>query len=178
MKYVALLRGINVGGKAKVEMPRLKGLFETMGCQQVLTYINSGNVLLSDTRKISELMPLIETAIVKEFGLHVRVLRRDLENVSKVCREVPATWTNDTEQKTDVLFLWDEIDSQDILNKVVINPVLEIVRYISGALVWNIGRANVTKGNGIKLIKTDLYKHMTGRNINNVRKLNKRMVAK
>jgi hypothetical protein len=38
--------------------------------------------------------------------------------------------------------------------------------------VWNIGRENVTRGGGVKLIKTDPYRHMTVRNINTVRKLN------
>jgi uncharacterized protein (DUF1697 family) len=50
------------------------------------------------------------------------------------------------------------------------------VLYLPGALVWNIGRQNVTKGSGIKLIKTNLYKHMTVRNINTVRKLQKLLV--
>ena len=175
MTYVALLRGINVGGKSKVEMPRLKLVFESLGCEDVSTYINSGNVIFSDARSSKELIPLIEKSIAQEFELNIRIVLRDLTNIKKLCDELPATWTNDTEQKTDVLFLWDEIDDADILSKVVINPALENVRYISGALVWNIGRENVTKGNGVKLIKTDLYQHMTVRNINTVRKINELM---
>jgi uncharacterized protein (DUF1697 family) len=171
MVYVALLRGINVGGKAKVEMPKLKLAFESLGCENVSTYINSGNVIFSDKRPAKELVPLTETAIAKDFGLEVRVVLRNLENIQKLCREIPARWTNDSQQKTDVLFLWDEIDSADILDKVVINPEIENARYIAGALVWNIGRENVTKGGGVKLIKTDFYRHMTARNINTVRKL-------
>jgi uncharacterized protein (DUF1697 family) len=73
------------------------------------------------------------------------------------------------------MFLWDEIDNKDILDKVVIKPDIENVLYIDGALVWNIGRENVTRGGGVKLIKTDLYRHMTVRNINTVRKLNEMM---
>ena len=47
MKYIALLRGINVGGKNKVEMPRLKTLFESLGYTDVHTYINSGNIIFT-----------------------------------------------------------------------------------------------------------------------------------
>jgi uncharacterized protein (DUF1697 family) len=97
---------------------------------------------------------------------------RNAANIAKLCKETPADWTNDSEQKTDVLFLWDEIDSPGILKKVAINPKIENVLYIDGALVWNIGRQNVTRGGGIKLIKTEFYRHMTARNINTVRKLN------
>jgi uncharacterized protein (DUF1697 family) len=171
MVYVALLRGINVGGNAKVEMPRLKALFETLGCENVSTYINSGNVIFKDSRTAKELVPLVEKAILKEFGLPVRVVLRDFENIQKLCEEIPAGWTNDMEQKTDVMFLWGEIDDKNILDKVRVNPNIENVRYVAGALVWNIGRENVTRGGGVKLIKTDFYRHMTIRNINTVRKL-------
>ncbi len=51
-----LLRGINVDGdKAKAEMPRLKQVFESAGCQDVITYVNFGNVLFRDSREASEL---------------------------------------------------------------------------------------------------------------------------
>lgn len=175
MKYVALLRGINVGGKTKVEMTRLKALFESLGFKDVQTYINSGNVVFSYESKPKELVPLIEASIEKEFGLQVRVVLRTAANIAKLAKDIPSEWTNDKEQKTDVMFLWGEIDNKDILNKLKINPEIEKVAYIDGALVWNIGRKHVTRGGGIKLIKTELYKHMTVRNINTLRKLNSLM---
>ena len=53
MTYVALLRGINVGGNNKVEMARLKKVFESLGFINVRTYINSGNVIFdTDTTDI------------------------------------------------------------------------------------------------------------------------------
>lgn len=174
-RYAALLRGINVGGNAKVEMPRLKQVFESLGCEKVATYINSGNVIFSDKRSHNQLVPIIEKALNKEFGLGLKVVLRSLEQIEAICRAVPETWTNDGDQKTDVMFLWEQIDNKEILKKVVINPKLENVKYIAGALVWNIARKNVTKGGGIKLIKTDLYPLMTVRNINTVRKLRQLM---
>lgn len=171
MIYVALLRGINVGGNAKVEMPRLKKVFESLGCKDVVTYINSGNVIFSDEQLAKELVPLIEQAINKELGLNIRVVLRDQANIQMICKEIPDSWTNDDKQKSDVMFLWEEIDTPDIMKKVAHKPELETVRYLPGALIWNIDRENVTRGSSIKLIKTDLYKNMTIRNINTVRKL-------
>ncbi|HEX5456446.1 MAG TPA: DUF1697 domain-containing protein [Candidatus Saccharimonadales bacterium] len=175
MIYVALLRGINVGGNTKVEMSRLKVLFKSLGCKDVSTYINSGNVIFADDRSRKELEAIIESGIEKTFGLKVRIVLRDSGNIKKLCREIPVEWTNDKQQKTDVLFLWDEVDDADILKKIRINPDIEKVLYVDGALVWNIGRQNVTRGGGVKLIKTDYYTHMTARNINTVRKLNQLM---
>lgn len=175
MVYVALLRGINVGGRTKVEMKRLKACFETLGFEDVLTFINSGNVIFRDDRTSHTLVPLIEKAIANEFNLPIRIVLRDFSNIQLLCRKIPEGWTNNLMQKTDVMFLWDEINNKDIFKKVVVNPKIENARYIDGALVWNIGRENVTRGGGIKLIKTDVYKHMTIRNINTVRKLQELM---
>lgn len=172
MIYIALLRGINVGGKAKVEMHRLKSVFEQAGCQDVSTYINSGNVIFCDERDAETLADILEAAIAKEFGFSVPVVIRDQANIKMLVQKIPAGWTNDKRQKTDVMFLWENVDDEEVLAKIKINPQLENILYLPGALVWNIGRANVKPGGGIKLIQADLYKYVTVRNINTVRKLN------
>lgn len=160
-----------------MEMPRLKKLFESLGVTDVVTYINSGNVVFKDQRSPSGLKDLLEKALSKEFGFNLRVVLRTDENISQIVKQVPADWTNDKQQRTDVLFLWDEINNKDILKQIDINPKIENVLYIDGALVWNIGRENVMKGGGLKLIKSEVYKHITIRNINTVRKLNQLMAV-
>ncbi|HVX58622.1 MAG TPA: DUF1697 domain-containing protein [Candidatus Saccharimonadales bacterium] len=171
MRYVALLRGINVGGKTRVEMPRLKQVFEGVGCVDVSTYINSGNVIFTDERNSKNLAEILEVAIEKEFGLSVPVIVRDQHNIAMLANKIPASWTNDKSQKTDVMFLWDNVDDESVLGKIRIDPKLERVLYLPGALVWNIGRENVARGSGIKLIKSEVYKYVTVRNINTLRKL-------
>ncbi len=160
-----------MGGKARVEMARLKVLFESLGCTHVITYINSGNVIFEDTRSEKALTQIIEQAIKTEFGFAVPVVLRTYQALSSICASIPTEWKNDTEQKTDVMFLWSNIDNKVILQKVSVNPTIEQVLYIPGALVWNIGRQNVARGGGIKLIKSDLYSNMTVRNINTTRTL-------
>jgi uncharacterized protein (DUF1697 family) len=171
MIYVALLRGINVGGKAKVEMIRLKNCFEVLGCKNVSTYINSGNVIFKDEREEEELVTLIESAIEESFGVRVPVLLRNFEQVRALYGAIPVDWTNDKLQKTDILFLWRVIDDKDILGKVIITPGLENVLYVEGALVWNVARKDAARGGAIKLIKTEFYRNMTVRNVNTVRRL-------
>jgi uncharacterized protein (DUF1697 family) len=73
MVYVALLRGINVGGKNKVEMKRLKAVFEAAGMESVRTYISSGNVIFSSSiRSKARLAKLLEEAIAKRFRFKSR----------------------------------------------------------------------------------------------------------
>src|SRR3954462_4325371 len=116
MIYVALLRGINVGGNAKVSMSELKAALDQAGLQAVKTYINSGNIVFKDDmRTPDELVSLIEKTIQTECKLDVKVLVRDMNAVKAVCEALPETWRNDTTMKCDVLFLWDEIDNESIL---------------------------------------------------------------
>jgi uncharacterized protein (DUF1697 family) len=171
-RCVALLRGINVGGNARVEMPRLKAVFEELGTNDVSTYINSGNVIFSDTRSRKQLESLIEAAIAKEFGLNVRVVIRDSANIDNLCKEVPADWTNNAEQKTDVIFLWEEADKPDVLEEIKVNPDVDNLIYIPGAVIWNFDRVNYRRSKMHSFIGTRVYKLMTARNINTVRKLN------
>lgn len=66
-KYVALLRGINVGGKNKVPMSELKKCFEELGFQNVSTYINSGNVIFESDENASETSKMIAAVLAKNF---------------------------------------------------------------------------------------------------------------
>jgi len=99
--YVALLRGVNVGGRAKVDMRELKKQFEQLGCSDVATYINSGNVIFRDRRAASTLTRALEKALGR------RVAVRSLAQIQALCKRIPPEWTNDKEQKTDIGFALD-----------------------------------------------------------------------
>jgi uncharacterized protein (DUF1697 family) len=71
--YAALVRGINVGGKNKLPMPQLKALFEELGHSDVVTYIQSGNVVFRASRADAR---AIEQRITDVFGLDVAVVLR------------------------------------------------------------------------------------------------------
>jgi uncharacterized protein (DUF1697 family) len=100
--YVALLRGVNVGGRGKVDMQELKRQFERLGCSDVSTYINSGNVIFRDRRRPATLTRVLEDALAR------RVAVRTLAQMEALCGRIPDAWTNDAEQKTDVGFALDE----------------------------------------------------------------------
>ena len=172
MAYVALLRGINVGGKAMVSMAKLRDTFEALGLRNVGTYINSGNVIFAgggaDRQKLRR---RIERAITADFGLEVFVLLRDAEEMGAVVEAIPRGWRNDSEQKCDVLFS-DRFDSSDILDQLPLTPKIETVRWVPGAVLCRIDRRVLGKSKlTTKLVGTEFYKSMTVRNVNTARKL-------
>jgi uncharacterized protein (DUF1697 family) len=99
--YVAFLRGINVGGAAKVAMPALKALFESAGYEDVRTYINSGNVLLRSARKPD--VAALETRIAKELGVPATVVVRSAAELRKVVAANP--YSKEPDKAVYVTFL-------------------------------------------------------------------------
>jgi uncharacterized protein (DUF1697 family) len=172
MTFVALLRGINVGGNSTVSMGLLRKTFERLGLSQVRTYINSGNVIFQDeTHSSAELVTRLETAIEEDFGFAVKVLVRDFPSIQKIHAALPAQWVNDHTMKCDVMFLWEHVDEASVLDQLIIKPAIDEVKYVPGAILWRVDRENVTKSGLLKLVGTQLYKAMTIRNCNTVRKL-------
>lgn len=172
MVYVALLRGINVGGKNKVEMKKLKATFEGAGMTDVTAYINSGNVVFKSTaRKAAELEAKLEKAIERDFGFSIKVLLRNLTSMKRLDQALPANWTNDSEMRCDVLFLWKEFDKPSVVKELPTKPELDEVMYVPGAIIWRVDRTNVTRSGMPRLVGSALYKGMTIRNCNTARKL-------
>lgn len=171
MIYVALLRGINVGGNNKVDMKKLKTTFEELGFTNVVTYINSGNIIFeAKAKKQDRIVKEIELAIKKDFALEIKVLIRDFENIKSLCKKIPDTWVKNEIMRTDVMFLWEEFDNPKILEELKLSPV-DNAKYLPGAVVWNIKDVDYNKSGMLKIIGTKIYKAMTIRNINTVRKI-------
>lgn len=172
MIYIALLRGVNVGGKSTVNMAALKTCFEQLGFNHVRTYINSGNVIFDTEQTDSNaLAQRIEGALDQTFDPGIRVLMRTRDELKWLAEAIPTDWTNGTEAKCDVMFLWPEIDRPGILAELPAKPDIEEVRYYPGTVVWYIDRALVTKSQMTRIVGTKPYKQMTIRNVNTVRKL-------
>jgi uncharacterized protein (DUF1697 family) len=172
MKYVALLRGINVGGSNKVDMRELRAALEAVGMASVVTYINSGNVIFStDIDDRPRLTAILEHSIRERFGFPVDVLLLDSDQMRSIVNTIPAGWTNDESMKCDVLFLWADVDRPSILEQIVLKPEIEDVLYVPGAVIRRIDRQNATKSGLTRLVGTPLYKKMTIRNCNTARRL-------
>src|SRR5689334_23081346 len=100
--YVALLRGINVGGKALLAMSDLRAAFESLGLSDVRTYINSGNVIfrhkLVDGRKL-------EVRAEGAIPLPAKVVIKTMAEYEPIVRAIPETWKDDEKTRVYVLFL-------------------------------------------------------------------------
>ena len=172
MLSVALLRGINVGGNNKVDMKKLKSAFEALGFANVRTYINTGNVLFEHKKQSSKILAQnIQPFLKKTFGFEINLIVCEEAILQNIAKAIPETWTNNENEKTDVMFLWDGMNDPTVVERLKINPDVDRVKYVPGALLWNIKRKDFSKSGMGKIVGTLLYKQMTVRNVNTVRKL-------
>jgi uncharacterized protein (DUF1697 family) len=89
--YIALLRGINVGGKNKIKMAELRDMMVTMGLKRVQTYIQSGNVLFESKEEVKFLQGKIEQNIEKKFGYPIKVILRTSSEWVLIMESCPFT---------------------------------------------------------------------------------------
>jgi uncharacterized protein (DUF1697 family) len=104
--YAALLRGVNVGGRAKVGMEDLRSLFTSLGYTDVVSYVQSGNVVFkSSTKDVSKLTKAIEQKIRSGLDMDVTVLIRSAADMRKIQAANPLIDRSDDPTKLHVTFL-------------------------------------------------------------------------
>ena len=106
--HIALLRGINVGGRNRLPMRELAAIFSSAGCDNVTTYIQSGNVVFRAPDELATLIPtLIADSITERFGLRVPVVTRSAAELNQVVTNNPFLDIESDFTKLHVAFLAD-----------------------------------------------------------------------
>lgn len=174
-RYVVLLRGVNVGGNHRVPKAEFQAVLKELGFRDVLIYINSGNAVFTSNHEptVSD----IQSALEARFGFTIPTLLLSGQKTQAIAAAIPSDWTNDTPkpdksgQKSDVLYLFDDINTPEIIEKLGHKPDIETMIYIDGAVITNVTRANQSKGSLQKLVGSKLYGNVTIRNITTAKKL-------
>jgi len=111
IQYVALLRGINVGGNNLIKMPALKACFEEQGFSDVATYIQSGNVLFKASQPDAPtLTRRIEKALQKQFSYQATAVVRSHAQLRKIVKNAPKRFGQEpAKYRCDVLFLMEPL---------------------------------------------------------------------
>jgi uncharacterized protein (DUF1697 family) len=107
--YIAMLRGINVGGHHRIKMDQLRASLEALGLQQVKTYIQSGNVVFQAAKSSpAALSTKIEKQILSQFGFSASVISRTVDEIKNTIKNNPFLNQPDIDpEKLHVAFLSD-----------------------------------------------------------------------
>jgi uncharacterized protein (DUF1697 family) len=113
MRYLALLRGVNIGGANQMKMDDLKAVFSELGFENVKSYINSGN-LAFNAKKTAEtkLIDKIETAVEAKFGRRIHVMVREQKDIERIIKNNPFDGQYESHKHMHVLFLKEPMPAE------------------------------------------------------------------
>lgn len=171
MRFIALLRGINVGGNTMLKMSDLKACLETTGFENVVTYINSGNVGLDAEGDEGFVVRKFEQAVEAAFDRQIPVMVREQSDISRIIEANPFASQFESHKEMHVLFLKDEmpLDKVDALLEAATPPERLAVRAREIFCHLPMGVANSLLGKSF--IEKKLKVAVTGRNWRTVEKL-------
>jgi uncharacterized protein (DUF1697 family) len=171
--YVALLRGINVGGKNLIKMPALKACFEANGFEDVATYIQSGNVLFAATSgPAAELTRRIEAMLAESFDYVPTVVVRNRKQMRAIVDRAPRGFGSEPKKyRYDVIFLKEPLTARTAIKSVPTNPVVDTAHAGTGVLYFARLEARATQSRLNKIISSPIYPRVTIRNWNTTTKL-------
>lgn len=175
MKYVLLLRGINVGGKNKVSMSELKEQLLSIGFDNVSSYINSGNLFFSSLENHESCITKIKNLLETNYDFTIPFALITKEEYLEEKAELPDWWKEDLARK-DVLFFSYNFDKSNIFDFIDNSTFHSEVVYVGrNAVFW--GKYDESEYLKTtyhkKLIKKDFYKKITIRNSNTFEKIAK-----
>ena len=172
-RYLALLRGINVGGNNVIAKDDLRRCFEDMGFTKVRTYIQSGNIVFRAAEDgIEGLTARVEAALSERFAYAARAVVLSHADYRAVLAAAPDGWGEDTAYRHNALFTLAGTTPAEVLASIPpVKKDLETVATGPGVVFWSAEKRRVTRSAFVKLPAQPVYQQVTIRNHNTVRKL-------
>lgn len=173
IKYLALLRGINVGGNNIIKMTDLRACFENMGFFDVTTYIQSGNVVFTSTEKSqAKLIESIEKSLSKKFNYSSRIVVISQKQLQHTVEKAPKGYGKAPDKyRYDVIFLKAPLTTKEAIKQIETRENIDAASAGDDVLYFSRLISKATQSYLPKVIKLPIYKSMTIRNWNTTTKL-------
>ena len=172
-RYLALLRGINVGGNNIIAKDDLRRCFEDLGCTNVRTYIQSGNIVFrAPEGETGQLTERVESGLSERFSYAARAIVLSHAGYRAALGAAPAAWGEDDAYRHNALFTLAGTTPEDVLAGLPpVKEELETVAAGPGVIFWSAEKKRVTRSAFVKLPALPVYRQVTIRNHNTVRRL-------
>lgn len=172
-QYLALLRGINVGGNNIIRMADLVACFEKMGFADATAYIQSGNILFkADEQDKAALTGKIERTLSDAFNYNSRVVVITYKQLKSVVENAPGQFGKDAARyRYDVLFLKEPLTTRAAMKSISVRDGVDRAYEGKGVLYFSRLIVKATQSHLQKIIALPMYQNMTIRNWNTTTKL-------
>ena len=175
MEYVALLRGINVGGNNKVVMSELREQIEAAGFTNVRTYINSGNLLFETAADASreDVAQAIEDVLARHYDFPIRLALLTAQEYLAQLEELPDWWHGEVARR-DALFYTRGLDRDHVRERIEAMELGdEAVHFGEHAVFWGKfdEKSFLKTAYHKRLLREDFYRQVTIRSGSTVEKI-------
>lgn len=178
MKYIVLLRGINISGKNKISMNELKEELLKNNYTDVLTYLNSGNIILKSNKSEKDISDDVNKIIMNKFHIDIPVYVIKLEELIDVLNNNPSWWgINNKDIYDNIIFIMSPTKVEEVID-VVGEPSENIdrIKVYKNVIFWSFDLKNYRKSNWwIKTASTSITNKITIRTGNTIKKLIKKV---
>ncbi len=172
MKYISLLRGINVGGNMIIRMSNLRAAVENCGFTNVSTYIQSGNIIFESNEKDKSIITAkLENELMKSFNYDSRIIVKTHEQLKLILKNVPTDWKKRRDIRCYIAFVKEPATPADVIRELTLKVGIDSVKAGEGAVYMSTLLSGLTKSGFTKLIHKKVYKEITIRNYNTCQKL-------
>lgn len=170
MRYVAFLRGINVGGRT-IQMSELKSCFHGLGLKDVVTVLQTGNVIFTSSQIPQALKNKIELELTKSFSYPARVQIFSIEDLRKIVDAYPFAG-NGEDQHDYIVFFENGLNKQILAENANIDEAIESVMDGDGVIYWRVPKGMTLNSSFAKcLTKTKYRSFNTNRNLKTLNKI-------
>jgi uncharacterized protein (DUF1697 family) len=154
-------------------MPQLKVLFEQAGFLDVITYINSGNIIFaSENANEAELKKQCESLIHNGFHLKIPVTIVSAKDLSDALNNAPSWWNSDEDSKHNAIFVIPPVTAEEVFEQIgEMKPEYEKVDYYNRVIFWSAPIKTFSRTRWSKIVGSSVYDSVTIRNSNTVNKL-------
>jgi uncharacterized protein (DUF1697 family) len=172
MKYVALIRAINVGGRNLMRMSDVRACLEAREFQRVSTYIQSGNILFeSDLSNVSTLTAVIETAFSETFDHNAGVFVRSYRQMQKIVADAPSEWKKGATLRRNVAFLRKPLSASKAIAAIEPKPGVDSLKAGDDVVYMSTVMAHLKHSAFPKIVGKPIYRDMTIRNYTTCQKI-------
>lgn len=172
MKYVALVRAINVGGRNLMRMSDVRACLEERKFQRVSTYIQSGNILFdSDIASVSTITAALEKAFSETFDHSAGVFLRSQRQMQKIVADAPKAWKNGTTLRRNVAFLRKPLTASKAVAAIEAKPGVDSLKAGDDVVYMSTVMTRIKQSAFPNIVGKPVYRDMTIRNYSTCQKI-------
>ncbi|MFD1319164.1 DUF1697 domain-containing protein [Loigolactobacillus zhaoyuanensis] len=172
MRYLILLRGVNVGGNHRVVMAELRQQLTELGFDQVRSYINSGNLIIDSSLPLVEAQAVVTTLLATQYDFPVAALVIEKDVYLAELAQAPDWWGAEGDLRHNTLFFLPTFTPEMLVPLRQQELIYDQIHYGQHALFWTApAKQNYSRSLYAKLLPLDLYPAVTIRNRNTTLKL-------